>query len=180
MKNASSSSSSSFLGVVYFCRRVQRYCYMYALKQTMLHICMFVSWEAPPLSLHLLPSLISQCSNPPSGTEGRSGKQESTPYKHRMGDPKSSVLWSPTCFCSFSALGSGTGMEMPLSIIQSCDISGFGWLNFLLITGIFLYFFVYLIICVEYQTWILPCLVLDTFVFQSIFLLSDTVNLLKK
>ena len=88
-----------------------------------LYVCFL---KAPPLSLHLLPSLISHCSNLPSGTQERSGKQESTPYKHRMGDPKASVCWSPTWFCSFSALGSGTGMEMPLSVIQSCVISGSG------------------------------------------------------
>ena len=109
-----------------------------------LYVCFL---QAPPLSLHLLPSLISHCSDLPSGTQGRSGKQESTPYKHRMGDPKVSVRWSPTWFCSFSALASGIGMEMPLSVIQSCVISGSGWLNFLLITDIFLYFFVYLIVC---------------------------------
>lgn len=118
--------SSSWVGALV--PELKRYCYAYFLRRNRdptprLH---YPFLTAPPLSLHLLPSLISHCSNLPSGTQERSGKQESTPYKHRMGDPKASVCWSPTWFCSFSALGSGTGMEMPLSVIQSCVISGSG------------------------------------------------------
>ena len=41
---------------------------------------------SPPLCLHSLLSLISNCLNLPFGTEGRSWKLESIPYKQETGD----------------------------------------------------------------------------------------------
>ena len=40
---------------------------------------------ASPLSLHPLPSLMSNCLNLPFGTQGRSKRLESVPYKQEMG-----------------------------------------------------------------------------------------------
>ena len=56
------------------CRRTQRYCYVYSLRRNQdpalrLHYCFLT---APPLFLHSLPSLISNCLNLPFGTQGRS------------------------------------------------------------------------------------------------------------
>ena len=48
-----------------------------------LHYCFLA---APPLSLHPLRSLISNCLNLPFGTQERSGRLESVPYKQGMGD----------------------------------------------------------------------------------------------
>ena len=48
-----------------------------------LHYCFLA---APPLSLHPLPSLISNCLNLPFGTQGRSWRLECVPYKQGMGD----------------------------------------------------------------------------------------------
>ena len=55
-------------------RRTQRYCSVYSLRRNQypaprLHYCFFT---APPLFLHPLPSLISNCSNLPFLTQGRS------------------------------------------------------------------------------------------------------------
>ena len=41
---------------------------------------------APPLSLHPLPSLISNCLNLPLGTQGSSGRLECVTYKRETGD----------------------------------------------------------------------------------------------
>ena len=41
---------------------------------------------APSLSLHPLPSLINNCLNLPFGTQGRSRRLESVPYKQGTGD----------------------------------------------------------------------------------------------
>ena len=54
-------------------RRTQRYCYVYSLRRNQdpaprLHYCFLTS---PPLSLHPLPSLISNCLNLPFKTRGR-------------------------------------------------------------------------------------------------------------
>ena len=57
----------------------------------------------PSLSLHPLPSLISNCSNMPFGTQGRSWRLESIPYKQKMGgDRKAPMPRILTGFCSFS------------------------------------------------------------------------------
>ena len=52
------------------------------------------------LSLHLLPSLISNCSNLPFRTQGRSRRLESVPYKQETGDRKASVPRNPRRSCS--------------------------------------------------------------------------------
>ena len=46
------------------------------------------------LSLHPLPSLISNCLNLPFGTQGRSWRLESVPYKQEMGDTER-LTWCP-------------------------------------------------------------------------------------
>ena len=48
-----------------------------------LHYCFLT---ASPLSLHPVPSLISNCLNLPFGTQGRSWSLESLPYKQGTGD----------------------------------------------------------------------------------------------
>ena len=48
-----------------------------------LNSCFFT---APPLSLHSLSSLISKCLNLPFGTQGRSRKLKTIPYKQETGD----------------------------------------------------------------------------------------------
>ena len=57
-------------------RRTQRYCYIYSLRRHQdpaprLHYCFLT---APPLFLHSLPSLISNCLNLPFVTQWRSGR----------------------------------------------------------------------------------------------------------
>ena len=64
------------------------YGYVYPLKGNQdpvprLHYCFLT---APPLSLHPLPSLISNCLNLPFGTQERSWRLESVPYKQEMGN----------------------------------------------------------------------------------------------
>ena len=61
---------------------------MYPLRQNQdsaprLHYCFLA---VPPLSLHPLPSLISNSLNLPFGTQGRSWRLESFHYKQEMGD----------------------------------------------------------------------------------------------
>ena len=121
---------------------------MYSLKQTLLQICMFVSCKLLLcLCIFSLPWLATVQMCPLELREGQ-GSRSLLPTNTEWGAQRLPCVGAPpTWICSFSTLGSGTGMEMPLSIIQSCVISGSGWLNFLLITDIFLYFFVYLVIC---------------------------------
>ena len=57
------------------CRRTQRYCYIYSLRRNQdpaprLHYCFLT---VPPLFLHPLPSLISNCLNLPFGTQAQIG-----------------------------------------------------------------------------------------------------------
>ena len=48
-----------------------------------LHYCFLT---APPLCLHVLPSLINHCLNLPFGTQGRSWRLKPIPYKQETGD----------------------------------------------------------------------------------------------
>ena len=58
---------------------------------------------APPLSLHPLPSLISNCLNLPFGSQGRSWRLESVPYKQGTGDTERLPCpGAPTGSCSVS------------------------------------------------------------------------------
>ena len=68
-----------------------------------LHYCFL----AAPLSyLHPLSSLISNCSSLPFGTQGRSWRLESIPYKQEMGDIKPSMPRSPhSVLLGFSTVG---------------------------------------------------------------------------
>ena len=71
-----------------FCRRAQRYCYVYPLRRNQdpaPRLC-YCFLTVPPLSLHPLPSLISNCLNLPFGTQGRSWRLKPIPYKQEMGD----------------------------------------------------------------------------------------------
>ena len=66
---------------VQFCRRTQRYCYVYSLRRDQdpagkLHECLLT---APLWSLHPLPSLISNCSKLPFGTQGKSWRLKFIP-----------------------------------------------------------------------------------------------------
>ena len=80
--------SSTWVGGLSSCTRTQRYCYVYFLRGNQdpaprLHYCLLA---APPLSLHPLPSLISNCLNLSFGTQGRSWRLESVPYKQGAAD----------------------------------------------------------------------------------------------
>ena len=71
------------------CRRTQRYCHVYSFRRNQdfvpsLHYCFLT---APPLFLHSLPSLISNCLNLPFGAQGRSRRlNEAISYTQEMGD----------------------------------------------------------------------------------------------
>ena len=65
------------------CRRTQRYCHVYSFKRNQdfvpsLHYCFLT---APPLFLHSLPSLISNCLDRPFGTQRRSRRLKPSSYK---------------------------------------------------------------------------------------------------
>ena len=67
------------------------YYYVYSLRQSQdpaprLYYCLL---PAPPLSLLSLPSLTSNCLNPPFGTQGSSWRLESIAHKQEMGDTES-------------------------------------------------------------------------------------------
>ena len=67
----------------WFCKELKRYCYMYSLRWNWdpgprLQCCFLA---APPSSSYPLPVLISNCLNLPFGTQGRSRRLESIPYK---------------------------------------------------------------------------------------------------
>ena len=66
-----------------------------------LYYCFLI---APPLSLHTLPFLISSCLNLPFGTQGRSWRLESIPFKKetKRKRAKASMPRSPTGSCSVS------------------------------------------------------------------------------
>ena len=65
-----------------------------------LHYCFLV---VPSLPLHPLPSLINNCSNLPFGTQGRSSRLESVPYKQETRDRKALMSRSPTGSCSVNS-----------------------------------------------------------------------------
>lgn len=71
------------------CGRTQRYILCISLEEYTqdpvfsLHCCFLT---APPLLLHSLPSLISNSLNLPFGTQGRSRRLKSFPYKQETGD----------------------------------------------------------------------------------------------
>ena len=65
-----------------------------------LHYCFLA---APPLSLHPLPSLISNYLSLPFRTQGRSWSPESVPYKNEeQGSQKGFCPWEPHRSCSGS------------------------------------------------------------------------------
>ena len=89
----------------WFCRRTQRYYNLYSLKRNQdpaprLHYCYLTT---SPLSLHPLPSPISNCWNLPLGTHGRSWRLKPFPKKQEMGGTGKLVLRSPTGLCLVSA-----------------------------------------------------------------------------
>ena len=74
-------------GDLSFCRRTQRYIVMYILRggtRTLLHLH-FCFLSAPPLFLHSLPSLISNCLNLSFRTQVRSRRPKPFSEKHEMG-----------------------------------------------------------------------------------------------
>ena len=91
-----------------FCRRAQRYCYMYSLRRNQdpsprLH-CYFLT--APPLSLHPCASLSSNCLNLPFRTQGRLWNEAYSLKTRNRGHGKAFMPRSPTgpCSVSWSAL----------------------------------------------------------------------------
>ena len=56
--------------------------------RTLPQVCSLISWWSPDdfLSLHSLPSLLSNCLNLPFGTQGRSWRLEPMPYKQETRD----------------------------------------------------------------------------------------------
>ena len=84
-----------------------------------LHYCFLA---APPLSLHPLPSLISSCSNLPFGSQGRSWRLESIPYKQELGDgefPGGPVVRIPGFHCQGPGSIPGRGTEIPQAMQHS-------------------------------------------------------------
>ena len=70
---------------------------------------------ASPLSLHPLASLMNECLNLPFGTQGRSRRLESVPYKQKNGvHGKFSLPRSPTGSCLVSKSG-GEMRELEIS-----------------------------------------------------------------
>ena len=77
-----------FTGGWFVLLRAQRPCFVWPLRQNQgpapnLRCCFLA---APPLPLHCLPSLTSNCWNLPFGAQGRSWRLESVPYKQGMED----------------------------------------------------------------------------------------------
>ena len=74
------------------CKTAQRYCYVYPLRENQdpaprLHYCFLTVSPLSPLSLHPLPSLISNCLNLPFGTqEGHGGWMKPISCNQEMGD----------------------------------------------------------------------------------------------
>ena len=83
-----------------------------------LHCC-FLS--VSPLSLHPLPSLISNCLNLPFGTQGRSWRLESVPYEQEE-HGKASVLRRPTGPCSASLLPAAGQLLSQPPVFRSPDV----------------------------------------------------------
>ena len=102
IKNASLTSSIGW--GFQFCRRTQRYCYLYSWRRDQdpapkLYHCFLT---APLTSLHPLPFLINNCLNLSFGTQGRSWLDEAYFLQIRNGGHgKSFVPTSPTLICVY-------------------------------------------------------------------------------
>ena len=80
-----------------------------------LYYCFFT---APPLSLHPLPSLISNCLNLPLGTQGSSGRLEFITYKQEMGDTEG--LLCPGAHRALLSFNMWTSIEANLYYVFPC------------------------------------------------------------